>query len=78
MIRKEQSEGFTYDRTWHDIEQMLENAERILNKHYSEAHNNKLSKKKRKYHARNYKALEGVVKCLRWTLGDKNIEHPLN
>ena len=26
---------------------------------------------------RNYKALEGVVKALRWTLWDKDIEHPL-
>ena len=29
------------------------------------------------FHARNYKALQGVVKTLRWTLGDKNIPHPM-
>ena len=28
--------------------------------------------------ARNKKALEGVVKSLRWCLGDKDVEHPLN
>jgi hypothetical protein len=28
--------------------------------------------------ARNKKALEGVIKTLRWTLGDKNIKNPLN
>jgi hypothetical protein len=27
--------------------------------------------------ARNKKALEGVVKTLRWVLGDKNVDHPL-
>jgi hypothetical protein len=27
--------------------------------------------------ARNKKALEGVVKTLRWVLGDKNVMHPL-
>jgi len=27
--------------------------------------------------ARNKKALEGVIKTLRWTLGDKNVPHPL-
>jgi len=34
-------------------------------------------KQERIYHMRNYKALEGVVKALRWTLGDKHIDHPL-
>ena len=29
------------------------------------------------FHARNFKALQGVVKTLRWTLGDKNVSHPL-
>ena len=28
--------------------------------------------------ARNYKALEGVVKTLKWTLGDRDIQDPLN
>ena len=30
------------------------------------------------YHMRNYKALEGVVKSLRWTLGDKDVTNPLD
>ena len=29
------------------------------------------------FHARNFKALQGVVKTLRWTLGDKDVVHPL-
>ena len=27
--------------------------------------------------ARNSKALEGVIKCLRWTLGEEGVDHPL-
>ena len=27
--------------------------------------------------ARNYKALEGVIKTLKWTLGEDGIENPL-
>jgi len=27
--------------------------------------------------ARNCKALEGVIKSLKWTLGEEGIEHPL-
>ena len=28
-------------------------------------------------HMRNYKALEGVIKALRWVLGDLHVDHPL-
>ena len=67
---------FSYDRTWEEIEEMLENAEQMCNYHHTEG----LVSNKREdkiYHARNYKALQGVVKTLRWVLGDKNIKHPL-
>ena len=66
---------FKYNRTWVEIEDMLDKAERKQNMHYTKMH--KSSKKERIYHMRNYKALEGVVKSLRWVLGDKDIEHPL-
>ena len=66
---------FTYNRTWADIHDMLEKAEKKQNLHYTKMQQS--SKKERIYHMRNYKALEGVVKALRWTLGDKDIEHPL-
>ena len=36
-----------------------------------------LGRVERIMHMRNYKALEGVVKTLRWALGDKSVEHPL-
>tara|TARA_R110002051_G_C8721653_1_gene496794 strand:- start:1685 stop:1912 length:228 start_codon:yes stop_codon:yes gene_type:complete len=67
---------FSYNRTWEQIENMLDKAERKQNQHYSKMQKTK-NKKERLYHMKNYKALEGVIKALRWTLGDKDIEHPL-
>tara|TARA_R100001510_G_C7651654_1_gene209371 strand:- start:2329 stop:2538 length:210 start_codon:yes stop_codon:yes gene_type:complete len=66
---------FTYNRTWTEIHAMLEKAEKKQNLHYTKMQ--KANRKERIYHMRNYKALEGVVKALRWTLGDKDIKHPL-
>ena len=77
---------FTYNRTWAEIQDMLDKAERKQNMHFTKMQNAKSNDrtsvngkvvKSRIYHMRNYKALEGVVKALRWTLGDKDIEHPL-
>ena len=73
----QESDIFSYERTWDDIEKMLDNAERTLNHHQYEMSMSKPKSKKWVFHARNYKALQGVCKTLRWTLGDKNIEHPL-
>lgn len=71
------SELFSYNRSWEDIEGMLNRAERKLN-----FHNNSMieasSKQDRLHHMRNYKALQGVVKTLRWVLGDMRIQHPLD
>ena len=69
------SEHRTYDRTWAEIEDMLDRAERKQNMHYTRMQKGK--KAERIFHMRNYKALEGVVKTLKWTLGEKGIEHPL-
>jgi len=69
------SPNFSYTRTWEQIEEMLNKAEKKQNIHYMKMQ--KGSKKDRVHHMRNYKALEGVVKALRWTLGDKDIAHPL-
>ena len=73
MIREDSN--FTYTRSWEDIEDMLNKAEKKQNIHYTKMQQG--SKKERIRHMRNYKALEGVVKALRWTLGDRAIEHPL-
>jgi len=69
------SEQRTYDRTWAEIEDMLDRAERKQNMHYTRMQKGK--KVERIFHMRNYKALEGVVKTLKWTLGEKGIDHPL-
>tara|TARA_R100000951_G_scaffold2522_1_gene3847 strand:+ start:232 stop:462 length:231 start_codon:yes stop_codon:yes gene_type:complete len=75
MNDHQDSEHFTYERTWVEIHEMLDKAERLQNKHHISMQT--CPKSKRVYHMRNYKALEGVIKALRWTLGDMKIEHPL-
>ena len=71
------SELFSYNRSWADIEGMLSRAERKLNFH-NNAMLNASSKQDRLHHMRNYKALQGVVKTLRWVLGDMRVQHPLD
>jgi hypothetical protein len=72
-----ESEHFSYSRTWDEIEVMLEKAEKLMHYHEVMCIDGALTKKQRVIHARNFKALQGVIKTLRWTLGDKNIIHPL-
>ena len=67
----------TYNRTWVEIEDMLERAERKQNMHFANMHKSGVNKHEVMAHMRNYKALEGVIKALKWTLGDKDIDHPL-
>ena len=69
--------NFSYDRDWSEIYDMLERAEKVQDQHSQGCSDKSLSKKRRMYHARNFKALEGVVKTLRWVLGDDTIDHPL-
>jgi hypothetical protein len=67
----------TYDRSWDEIEVMLDKAERKLNYHLVQMDMHPVKSKKWVEHARNFKALQGVVKTLRWTLGEKGITDPL-
>ena len=53
------TEHFTYERSWAEIETMLDKAERKQNWHYMNVQSDKAG---RIEHMRNYKALEGVVK----------------
>ena len=76
----QETDSFSYERSWADIESMLDAAERIENRwimNYYEAKEEN-DKPKMREAARNKKALEGVIKTLRWCLGDKKIKHPLN
>ena len=67
---------FTYDRSWGEIEDMLNKAELKMNHHEIQAHTS-LKKQDKVYHIRNYKALQGVVQALRWVLGDMKVKDPL-
>jgi len=79
MSDHQESEHFAYNRTWEDIERMLRKAEAKQNYWISEFYMARSlnDRRRMKEAARNKKALEGVIKTLRWTLGDKNVEHPL-
>ena len=76
MSDHQDSDLFAYDKSWGEIEDMLDRAERKMNFHESEAHAS-IIKNDKVYHIRNYKALQGVVKALRWVLGDMKITDPL-
>ena len=76
----QETDSFSYERSWTEIKNMLDAAERIENRwtmNYYEAKEDN-DKPKMRESARNKKALEGVIKTLRWCLGDKKIKHPLN
>jgi hypothetical protein len=72
------TDSFSYTRTWDEMETMLDMAERKLNHHRMQMDVHPPKSKKWFEHARNFKALQGVIKTIRWTLGDKNIKHPLD
>ena len=70
----------SYDRTWEEIEDMLNQATVKMNqwKEWYNACKDEGDKEGMKEAARNHKALEGVVKTLKWTLGEEDISDPLN
>tara|TARA_R110002020_G_scaffold238029_1_gene450434 strand:+ start:702 stop:959 length:258 start_codon:yes stop_codon:yes gene_type:complete len=76
MNDQQDSEHFTYERNWGEIELMLDDAEKKRNHHQTLAHA-AINRDDKIYHMRNYKALEGVVKALRWVLGDLKVKDPL-
>ena len=69
----------SYNRTWTEIEQMLEDAEgRLVQwKQWYEQCRKSGDLDGMKEAARTHKALQGVVKTLKWTLGEEGIETPL-
>jgi hypothetical protein len=69
----------TYERTWADIETMLEAAESKQDewKDWFERCREAGDRDGMKDAARNHKALEGVIKTLRWTLGEVGVSSPL-
>ena len=69
-----------YNRTWEEIEEMLEQAiERKQKwKDWFEQCREDGEREGMMEAAKNSKALDGVIKCLKWTLGEEGIPHPLD
>ena len=70
----------TYERTWAEIEDMLERATEKMHqwKEWYGMCKDENDKPGMKEAARNHKALQGVVKTLKWTLGEEGISDPLD
>ena len=70
----------SYDRSWEDIENMLARAEgkRQQWKEWFEACKESGDREGMKEAALNHKALDGVVKTLKWTLGEEGVADPLS
>jgi len=70
----------TYERTWAEIEDMLDQATEKMHqwKAWYDTCKEENDKPGMKEAARNHKALEGVVKTLKWTLGEEGISDPLD
>ena len=70
----------SYDRSWTEIEEMLDKA--VARRDQWKKWFNQCSKDGdrdgMKEAARNHKALDGVIKTLRWTLGEEGVDHPLD
>jgi hypothetical protein len=64
---------FTYERTWVEIETLLEHVERELARRKEASFDRDLSTKERAHHMRNYKGLQGATFALRWVLGDREV-----
>ena len=78
-VRPQEPPARSYDRSWVEIEKMLDSAvakQRQWRQWYesSRDHGDRDSMKEA---ARNHKALDGVIKTLRWVLGEEGVEHPL-
>ncbi len=69
----------SYNRTWDEIEKMLKEAEsRLIQwKEWYEQCRKNGDLDGMKESARNHKSLQGVVKTLKWTLGEEGVDTPL-
>tara|TARA_R110000737_G_scaffold346644_2_gene376687 strand:+ start:1269 stop:1517 length:249 start_codon:yes stop_codon:yes gene_type:complete len=68
MNDHQDSENFSYTRSWEQIETLLDTAEAEQNKRWLAFQN--CPKPLRVQHWNNYKGLQGVISALRWVLGD--------
>ena len=79
MVNEDSGPIRSYSRTWCEIEEMLANAEDRLDqwKNWYEQCRKKGDLDGMKESARNHKAILGVVKTLKRTLGEEGIGTPL-
>ena len=73
MYTGENNMTFTYNRTWEQIHDLLEKAEKKQNWHFMMMQRKDTPKDEKIMHMRNYKGLEGVINALRWTLGERKM-----
>ena len=64
---------FAYDKSWEQIEAMLDEAEAEMKKHKTTILNKNIPTRMKEQPMRDYKGLQGVVYGLRWVLGDRNM-----
>jgi hypothetical protein len=74
----QESELFLGVRGDVEINLMLDKAEKERNNWLFRYYKVKSNQRKAIECLRNIKALEGVIKTLKWVLGSKEIDHPLN
>ena len=72
MNAHQDSENFSYERTWEEIENMLHKAEGEQNRHLM-ALSTRKPKSLLMKHMKCYKGLEGAINALRWVLGDLKV-----
>jgi hypothetical protein len=70
----------TYDRTWHEIEEMLILAQERRSEWQKCFKKARVARDREvmKDAAKNAKALEGVEKTLKWVLSEEGVVHPLD
>ena len=70
----------SYDRSWEEIEEMLEVAEERVYEwqEWFESCREKGDREGMKAASRKYKAIQNVVKTLRWVLGEEGAENPVD
>jgi len=68
MNDHQDSENFSYNKSWAEIENLLDEAEAEQNRRWLAFQ--KCPKPLRQQHWNNYKGLQGVINSLRWVLGD--------
>ena len=70
----------SYNRSWGELEEMLDKAiaRRDQWKKWFEQCRTDGDREGMKEAARNHKALDGVIKTLRWTLGEEGVDNPLD